>query len=46
MCDVLEALERGDASGAIEEVRAKVLEICARFPVYGERGRAGAAVAA
>ena len=46
MCDVLEALERGDASAAIEEVRAKVLEICARFPVYGERGRAGAAVAA
>ena len=46
MCDVLEALERGDASATIDEVRAKVLEICARFPVYGERGRAGAAVAA
>jgi glycine hydroxymethyltransferase len=46
MCDVLEALERGDASATIEEVRAKVLDICARFPVYGERGRAGAAVAA
>lgn len=46
MCDVLEALERGDASATIEEVRTKVLDICARFPVYGERGRAGAAAAA
>ncbi|MBD2857738.1 serine hydroxymethyltransferase [Spongiibacter sp. KMU-158] len=34
MCDVLEALEAGDASAKIEEVKAKVLEICKRFPVY------------
>lgn len=35
MCDVLEALEAGDASAKIEEVKGKVLEICKRFPVYG-----------
>ncbi|POP52720.1 MULTISPECIES: serine hydroxymethyltransferase [Zhongshania] len=34
MCDVLEALEAGDATAKIEEVKAKVLEICKRFPVY------------
>ncbi|NKI18109.1 serine hydroxymethyltransferase [Spongiibacter sp. KMU-166] len=34
MCDVLEALEAGDASAKIEEVKAKVLEVCKRFPVY------------
>ena len=34
MCDVLDALEAGDASAAIEEVKGKVLDICARFPVY------------
>ncbi|GAB3377079.1 serine hydroxymethyltransferase [Spongiibacter taiwanensis] len=34
MCDVLEALEAGDASAKIEEVKGKVLEICKRFPVY------------
>ena len=46
MCDVLEALEAGDASEAIEAVKTKVLAICSRFPVYGERPAAGAAVAA
>src|SRR5210317_931342 len=35
MCDVLEALEAGDADATIAEVKGKVLEICARFPVYG-----------
>lgn len=35
MCDVLEALEAGDASAKINEVKGKVLEICKRFPVYG-----------
>ncbi|AKH68397.1 glycine/serine hydroxymethyltransferase [Spongiibacter sp. IMCC21906] len=35
MCDVLEALEAGDASAKIDEVKGKVLEICKRFPVYG-----------
>jgi glycine hydroxymethyltransferase len=34
MCDVLEALEQGEAEQVIAEVRGKVLEICARFPVY------------
>jgi glycine hydroxymethyltransferase len=34
MCDVLEALEKGDAEATIAEVKAKVLDICARFPVY------------
>ncbi|MEX1664552.1 serine hydroxymethyltransferase [Zhongshania arctica] len=34
MCDILEALEAGDASAKIDEVKAKVLEICKRFPVY------------
>ena len=34
MCDVLEALESGDASAKIEEVKAKVLEVCKRHPVY------------
>lgn len=34
MCDILEALEAGDATAKIDEVKAKVLEICKRFPVY------------
>jgi glycine hydroxymethyltransferase len=46
MCDVLEALESGDADATIATVKTKVLAICARFPVYGERAAAGAAVAA
>jgi glycine hydroxymethyltransferase len=46
MCDVLAALENGDAESTIAEVRGKVLDICARFPVYGERPVAGAATAA
>ena len=35
MCDVLEALENGAQDQVIAEVRAKVLAICKRFPVYG-----------
>ncbi len=35
MCDVLEALESGDADAVIAEVKGRVLDICARFPVYG-----------
>lgn len=35
MCDVLEALEKGNADPVIAEVKDKVLEICKRFPVYG-----------
>ncbi|WP_116367685.1 serine hydroxymethyltransferase [Parahaliea mediterranea] len=34
MCDVLEALENGNADAVIEDVKGKVLDICARFPVY------------
>jgi glycine hydroxymethyltransferase len=36
MCDVIDA--RGDAS-AIEGAKAKVLALCARFPVYGSSQR-------
>ena len=35
ICEVLEALETGDAAAAIDRVKARVLEICARFPVGG-----------
>lgn len=34
ICDVLDGLEKGDASAVIAEVKAKVLAICARLPVY------------
>ena len=34
MVDVLESLENGAAGQVIDEVKAKVLDICARFPVY------------
>ncbi|MEP4545961.1 MAG: serine hydroxymethyltransferase, partial [Saccharospirillum sp.] len=34
ICDVLDGLEKGDASAAIAEVKAKVLAICAKLPVY------------
>ena len=34
MCDVLESLENGTSEQVIAEVRGKVLDICARFPVY------------
>jgi glycine hydroxymethyltransferase len=35
MCDVLESLENGTSEKVIAEVKAKVLAICKRFPVYG-----------
>jgi glycine hydroxymethyltransferase len=35
ICDVLEALEKDNAQEVISQVRARVLEICSRFPVYG-----------
>jgi len=35
MCDVLESLESDTSAQVIEEVKVKVLEICSRFPVYG-----------
>ena len=34
MCDVLESLENGTSEKVIPAIRAKVLEICKRFPVY------------
>ncbi|MFV8781326.1 serine hydroxymethyltransferase [Microbulbifer sp. SA54] len=34
ICDILDALEKGDAEATIAQVKAKVLEICAQFPVY------------
>ncbi|MEH6558349.1 MAG: serine hydroxymethyltransferase [Oceanicoccus sp.] len=34
MCDVLESLENGNSETVIPQVKAKVLDICARFPVY------------
>ncbi|MFT7560273.1 MAG: glycine hydroxymethyltransferase [Flavobacteriales bacterium] len=34
ICDVLEGLENGNSDAVIAEVKAKVLELCARFPVY------------
>ncbi|WP_028670735.1 serine hydroxymethyltransferase [Saccharospirillum impatiens] len=34
ICDVLDGLEKGDATGVIAEVKAKVLAICAKLPVY------------
>ena len=34
MCDVLESLENGTSEQVIPEVKAKVLDICGRFPVY------------
>ena len=35
MCDVLESLENGTSEQVIAEVKARVLEICKQFPVYG-----------
>src|SRR5690554_5232203 len=34
ICDVLDGLEKGDATAAIADVKGKVLKICADFPVY------------
>lgn len=34
MCDVLGSLENGTSAQVIPEVKAKVLDICGRFPVY------------
>ncbi len=35
MCDVLESLEKGTSAEVIPAVKAKVLEVCKKFPVYG-----------
>ncbi len=34
ICDILDALENGTSEQVIAEVKAKVLDICQRFPVY------------
>ncbi|MGH1370834.1 MAG: serine hydroxymethyltransferase [Cellvibrionaceae bacterium] len=36
MCDVLESLESGNSEQVIAEVKGKVLDLCKRFPVYGD----------
>lgn len=36
MCDVLDALEQGNADQTIDEVKAKVLNVCGKFPVYAD----------
>lgn len=36
ICDILDALEAGNADETIEQVKQKVLEVCARFPVYAD----------
>jgi glycine hydroxymethyltransferase len=35
ICDVLDSLESGTSTAVIPAVKAKVLELCKRFPVYG-----------
>ncbi|MDZ7924842.1 MAG: serine hydroxymethyltransferase [Marinagarivorans sp.] len=35
MVDVLDSLENGNSEEVIASVKAKVLDICAKFPVYG-----------
>ena len=35
ICDVLDSLENGTAEDVIPAVKKQVLDICARFPVYG-----------
>ena len=34
ICDVLDSLEKGNSEQVIPQVKAKVLAVCARFPVY------------
>ncbi len=36
MCDVLESLENGTSEQVIADVKGKVLDLCKRFPVYGD----------
>jgi len=36
ICDVLESLEKGSSEQVIADVKAKVLGVCAKFPVYGK----------
>ena len=34
MCDILDSLENGTSEQVIPQIKAKVLDICERFPVY------------
>jgi glycine hydroxymethyltransferase len=36
ICDVLDALEAGNAEAIIKSVKIKVLDICKKFPVYAD----------
>ncbi len=36
ICDVLDSLENGTSEQVVPEVKAKVLDVCKRFPVYGD----------
>jgi glycine hydroxymethyltransferase len=35
MCDVLDSLDGDNSQQVIADTKAKVLEVCGRFPVYG-----------
>lgn len=35
ICDVLDSLENGTSERVVPQVKAKVLDVCGRFPVYG-----------
>ena len=35
ICDVLDSLENGNSEQVIADTKAKVLDVCGRFPVYG-----------
>jgi len=35
ICDVLDSLENGNSEQVIADTKAKVLDVCSRFPVYG-----------
>jgi len=37
LCDVLDSLEKGNSADVIPQVKAKVLDICAKFPVYANK---------
>ncbi|GHC29829.1 serine hydroxymethyltransferase 2 [Kushneria pakistanensis] len=34
ICDILDAMQKGDSTGAEEEVKGKVAKVCERLPVY------------
>jgi glycine hydroxymethyltransferase len=36
MVDILDSLENGNSESVIADVKGQVLELCAKFPVYGE----------